>query len=136
MTSVMAACAACDDSALPAPSLPQLDAAAVVALRRLRSSGIGARATKMIDADVMPRWQHLDRTAKELIVVHALNTDQGVRDALSAGDALLADASEARRRFYERLAELCEAHANCQLTDEDFLSAVHEFYSATTDPSE
>ncbi len=107
----------------------QLNAAVLVALQHVEA-GTGEKVASVVQGVLLPQWKNLDTTGKELILLHALHTEPSLCEALSASDALLSVDTEARTKFFEQLAVLCEQHANCQLEDAEFVRAAHDLYLA------
>lgn len=105
----------------------QLNTAVLVALQHVEA-GSGAKVATMVHGRLLPQWPKLDTTGKELILLHALHTEPGLCEVLSAGDTLLSVDTDARTKYFEKLAVLCEQHANWQLEDDDFLRAAHDLY--------
>ena len=67
-----------------------------------------------IHEKILPRWADLDTLAKELIVLHALNTNAATWD-------MVLGRGECTEAFRGPLALLCENHLLEQVADEDFV---------------
>ena len=92
-----------------------LDASALTALAHVGCSA-GPTVEEVIRAEVRPHWAALDDTAKELILLHALNTSAALWPAVGIDAGV-------RAALGPRLAELCEAHLLEGLTNEAFIAA-------------
>lgn len=109
-----------------------LDASALVALRYIEADSTDSRVADTIRTKVWPYWGDLDDLAKEVIVLHALNTHgDAVWPALCAASA--ADKS-AREGFHMALSLLCERHVLEEIDDEKFVTSSTLAYNRTLAP--
>ncbi len=91
-----------------------LDASALVALRYIEADSTDNRVADTIRTKVWPYWGDLDDLAKEVIVLHALNTH---------GDSV-----------WPALSLLCERHVLEEIDDEKFVTSSTLAYNRTLAP--
>jgi hypothetical protein len=99
-------------------SLP-LDASALVALSHV-GRVTDATVEEAIRTKVRPHWANLDDLAKEVILLHALNTSTDLWRVLVGTTT-----ATSCEHFKTPLALMCEKHLLEEITDEDFVMSAN-----------
>ena len=99
-----------------------LDASALAALRHVCAQTDTA-VEDTIRSKVLPQWSKLDALAKEVIVLHAMNTTDATWNMILG--RLRGEYTDA---FKLSLALLCEKHLEAQITDEDFTASANSTF--------
>ncbi len=106
----------------------QLDMCALVALGYVEAA-TDDQVQATIRECVRPQWGNLTHLAKEMLVLHALNTTEALGQTLfERDDPVVLVGGEARATFRAALAVLCEEHMLAKRTDEEFTAEVYQLY--------
>ena len=106
-----------------------LDMCALVALHYVEDA-TDDQVQETIREQVRPRWADVTAMAKEILVLHALNTTEALGPALfDHDDPVVLPGGEAHSTFRTALAVLCEEHLLAKRTDEEFTTEVYNLYS-------
>lgn len=106
-----------------------LDMCALVALHYVEDV-TDDHVQETIRERVRPEWSSLSVMAKEILVLHALNTSEALGPALfEHDDPVVLAGGEAHATFRTALAVLCEEHLLTKRTDEEFTTEVYNLYT-------
>ncbi len=106
----------------------QLDMCALVALGYIEAA-TDDQVQATIRDRVRPQWGSLTHLAKEMLVLHALNTSEELGPSLfERDDPVVLVGGEARSTFRAALAVLCEEHMLATRTDTEFTTEVYKLY--------